>query len=157
MFKEYDGSPAEFLALAAVEPGQLGTLVVNSLKAILAGQGPPAPRTLVNVHVTDPVDPNRGSCLDLYVTTPAMELVADIVAADGKVRAEQREVLVRSDFLQTRIVLFVGNRIVGQLFAGPDKRSLQLDIAEPSEAWDMGGGVVSLIKPDHLPFKVHVT
>lgn len=157
MVKKYDGSPAEFLERATTEPARLGALAVNSLKAIVAGQGPFPPRARFTVDVTDPVDTCRGGCLDLIFTSSAPELVADIVAADadGKLRAERREVLVRSDFLQTRIVLFVGNRVVGQLFAGTDKQSLQLDIAEPSEAWDIGNGLLSFVNPDCLPFKVH--
>lgn len=156
MDKKYNGSPAEFLERAAIEPARLGALAMSCLNAIEAGKGPLTTKAHFHVNVIDPADKERSGWLGLIITTPTPALVAEIVAAaaGGKVRAERREVLVRGDFLQTRIVLFVGKRVVGQLFAGADKQSLQLDIAEPSKIWDIGNGVLSLIEPNRLPFTV---
>jgi hypothetical protein len=159
MAKKYDGSPAEFLAHSLHEPARLGVLAVDCLKEIVAGQGPFRLRAHLTITVIDPSDADRGGALDLMITTSAPDLAEIIIAADaaGKLRAEKREVLVHTDFfIQTRVVLFIEDRIVGQIFAGPDKQSLRLDIAEPHEAWDIGKGLLSLIEPNHLPFKVDV-
>jgi hypothetical protein len=92
------------------------------------------------------------------VATSAPDLADVIIAANaaGKLRAENREVLVRADFIQRRVVLFIEDRVVGQLYAGADNRSLQLDIKEPSEAWDIGNRLLSFVNPDLLPFEVIV-
>src|SRR5664279_613652 len=130
MAKKYDGSPAEFLERTVTEPERLGVLAVNCLKAIVAGQGPFRLRARFTIDVTDLVDTSRDGTLDLMVATSAPDLAEVIIAADaaGKLRAENREVLVRADFfIQTRVVLFIEDRVVGQLYAAADNRSLQLD------------------------------
>src|SRR5664279_2020554 len=129
MAKKYDGSPAEFLERTVTEPERLGVLAVNCLKAIVAGQGPFRLRARFTIDVTDLVDTSRDGTLDLMVATSAPDLAKFIIAADaaGRLRAENREVLVRADFIQTRVVLFVEDRVVGQLYAAADSRTLQLD------------------------------
>jgi hypothetical protein len=159
MDKKYDGSPAEFLERATNVPADLGALAVNGLKAILAGQGPFRLRAHFTINVTDLVDTSRDGYLDLTVITSAPDLAEAIIAADtaGKLRAENREVLVRADFfIQTRVVLFIEDRVVGQLYAAADGRSLQLDISELPETWDIGNRLLSYVNPDTLPFKVHL-
>jgi hypothetical protein len=156
--KKYDGTSAEFLERTVTEPNRLGVLAVNCLKAIVAGPGPFRLWARFTINVTDLVDTSRDGTLDLTITTSAPDLAKVIIAADaaGKLRAENREVLVRADFIQTRVVLFIEDRVVGQLYAAADNRSLQLDIKEPSEAWDIGNRLLSFVNPGLLPFEVIV-
>jgi hypothetical protein len=155
---DYDGSPAEFLKRATHVPAALGALAVNCLEAVAAGQGPFRLRARFTVNVTDLVDTDRDGTLDLTVATSAPDLADVIIAANaaGKLRAENREVLVRADFIQRRVVLFIEDRVVGQLYAAADNRSLQLDIAELPEAWDIGNRLLSCVNPDTLPFHIIV-
>ena len=156
--KKYDGTSAEFLERTVTEPARLGVLAVNCLKSISAGEGPFRLRARFTINVTDLVDTSRDGTLDLMVATSAPDLAEVIIAAEaaGKLRAENREVLVRADFIQTRVVLFIEDRVVGQLYAAADNRSLQLDIAELPEKWDIGDRLLSFVDPDLLPFEVIV-
>ena len=90
--------------------------------------------------------------IKLLTSAASTTLVAEIVAAAAHgLLVEPRHVVSRT-LLQTRIVVFLGSRIVGQLFCSRDGRKLQLDVRELPKASDLGNGVVAL---EQIPFNVH--
>jgi hypothetical protein len=91
--------------------------------------------------------------LKLYASVAAGPLASEIIlaAANGTLRIEPRFVVWKT-FSQSRIVLLIDNRIVGQIFASSDGKFLRLAIAELFNARDRGDGIIAVEEQD---FEIH--
>ena len=151
--KSQSGPAAQFMQFAAEAQNEAQALFLGALQHILerAGTRTGAFDACTNIQIRLLDD---GPLLNLELLTSAANttLVAEIVAAaDHGLRVEPRHVVSRT-LLQARIVVFIGSRIVAQLFCTRDGRKLQLDVRELPKAADLGNGVVALEK---IPFNVH--
>jgi hypothetical protein len=152
--KDPDSGPAaQFLQLAAEMPGEARQLVLWAIQNLIdrAETRTGAFDALItfNAHL-----PGDGCCikLELLIEAASTMLVNDIaIAADRDLRVEPRYVVSRA-LAQARFVVFIGERIVAQLFCTRDGRKLRLDVEELPNAKDLGNDVIAL---EELPFKVH--
>jgi hypothetical protein len=92
----------------------------------------------VIVVVSDPNDMQPRGSFGLIISATAPELAEEFVsaAADRKIRVEPNLVVVGRNNIQSRPVMFIGSRAIGQIFQGTDKQSMQLAI-----------GAVTLVHP----------
>jgi hypothetical protein len=131
-------------------PRQTISLVENSLAQAL---GPCAPlEGWITIEVeNDENDTVRN--LEMKMTVATVDLAAEIIsaAADGSLRIETRTVVLRR-FSQARLLLFVDDRILGQLFASRDGEYLMLAVAELTGTRDLGTGIIAVRDDD---FEIH--
>jgi hypothetical protein len=135
--------------------GWLKPFVVDCLNLALAqSKNPNAPlKGWIGVNVRSAENqPVSHVILDISVAPPRLASEIVLAAEDGRLRVEPRQV-ASIYFLQPRIVLFIDDRIVGQLFPSLSGKHLEFVVAELSEACDLGNGVVAL---EELNYEVHV-
>ena len=92
----------------------------------------------VTIVVSDPKDMQPRGSFGLIISATAPELAEEFVsaAAERKIRVERSLVVVGRNNIQSRPVMFIGSRAIGQIFQGTDKQSMQLAI-----------GAVKLVHP----------
>lgn len=129
-----------FIACIASTPIQLKPLVLHCL------ENAPKPNPPLNGWVALQIENDEnGRVYDLkmYVSTAAGSVASEIISAgaDGTLHIEVRKVTYKN-LSQLRILLFIGNRIVGQMFAAPNGQHLRLAIGELLDAQELDDGVI---------------
>jgi len=89
--------------------------------------------------------------LHVVIYQPALVSKIENALLRNKLRLKEFQV-VAGFFMQPRLVLLIGRRVVGQLFSSRDGQSLQIEIEERPDARDMGNAVLAL---GRLEFNVH--
>jgi hypothetical protein len=84
------------------------------------------------------------------ITFPA--LVTEMVAAGTHGLRVEPRCVVSNQLIQARLVAFIGQRVVAQLFSSRDGKTLKLEVEELPGARDLGNGVVAV---ERLNFSVH--
>lgn len=139
-----------FLACIASTPIQMKPLLLHCL-AQAPKPNPPLSRWIELEVENDESDHVYN--LKMYASAAAGSLTSEIIAAgtDGTLHIEVRKVTYKH-LSQWRILLFIGNRIVGQLFASRDGQHLRLAIAELFNARELDDGVIAVEAQD---FEIH--
>ena len=149
MVEKYAGYSTKFSEPAVVVPEPLPGIIVDCLRSASTEDSPFLMGHFFPDLYADPDDQSRKVDLDLIVSARATGLMAEILAAAaaGTLRAKPRLVVQGSgrNNIYVRVVMFIGKRVVGQLFTVKHKRSLQFKIAEPSHVCDFGDGTLLLI------------
>lgn len=148
------GPAAQFLQLAAEAPGEAKRLVLWALQGVVERAAAQAGAFEAGIEFIAhlPGDGCRMK-LKLLIDAVSTELVSEIVtAANDDLRVEPKFVVSPSR-AQARFVIFIGTRIVGQMFSTRDGRRLRLDVEELPNAKDLGNDVVAL---EEVPFTITV-
>ena len=106
----------------------------------------------VDVDVYNP-DHAIAFRLPLHIAIDKVALMSEILNASLRNKLSLKGFqVVEGDFTQPRLVLFLGHRVVGQLYCSRDGNSLHLEIKARPDARNMGNAVLAL---GPLKFNVH--
>lgn len=148
--KHYDpgtGPAAQFMQSVAMTPELAKRLIVDSAKRVLAGDHSPVGpmQGRISLDVNHP-DGRNAFLLNLDVSIMTRALADEVIlAASHSLRIEPRYV-ISSSLIQARIVGFIKDCVVAQLFSSRDGQNLKLEIEKLPNARDLGNGVVALEK-----------